>query len=120
MEPLLPREELPTLGWHNTANALAAALTLPACMATTAPEVARFDGSRVTLHAPAAPTPTRATDDTAAVCAEHSVICVRHPYSMGNGAAIKTGETTKLQADYSAVDMSALGYTHRFTLSVTY
>lgn len=49
-----------------TALALAAALTLPACMATTAPEVARFDGSRVTLHAPAAPTPTRATDDTAA------------------------------------------------------
>jgi hypothetical protein len=40
--------------------------------------------------------------------------------AFGFGAALKTGEKTKLQADYSAVDMDALGYTHRFTLSVTY
>ncbi len=31
------------------------------------------------------------TDDTEAVCAAHGVSCVSHPYSMGNGAAIKTG-----------------------------
>jgi glycosyltransferase involved in cell wall biosynthesis len=31
------------------------------------------------------------TDDTAAVCAQHSVKLIRHPYSMGNGAAIKSG-----------------------------
>jgi glycosyltransferase involved in cell wall biosynthesis len=31
------------------------------------------------------------TDDTAAVCAEHAVTRLRHPYSMGNGAAIKSG-----------------------------
>lgn len=31
------------------------------------------------------------TDDTAAVCAAAGVGCVRHPYSMGNGAAIKSG-----------------------------
>jgi glycosyltransferase involved in cell wall biosynthesis len=31
------------------------------------------------------------TDDTPAVCAEAKVRCVRHPYSKGNGAAIKTG-----------------------------
>lgn len=31
------------------------------------------------------------TDDTEAVCAEHGVRCVSHPYGMGNGAAIKTG-----------------------------
>ncbi len=38
----------------------------------------------------------------------------------GFGAALPTGETTKIQADYSAVDMEALGYVHRFTVSVTY
>lgn len=31
------------------------------------------------------------TDDTAALCQAHSVDCVTHPYSMGNGAAIKAG-----------------------------
>jgi long-subunit fatty acid transport protein len=40
--------------------------------------------------------------------------------AFGFGAALPTGETTRIQADYSAVDMSALGYVHRFTVSVTY
>ena len=40
--------------------------------------------------------------------------------AFGFGAAIRTGANTKLQADYSAVDMDALGYVHRFTLSVVY
>ena len=31
------------------------------------------------------------TDDTAAVCASHGITCLRSPYSMGNGAAIKRG-----------------------------
>jgi glycosyltransferase involved in cell wall biosynthesis len=31
------------------------------------------------------------TDDTAALCEEHKVVRVAHPYSMGNGAAIKSG-----------------------------
>jgi len=31
------------------------------------------------------------TDDTAAICAEHGVKIISHPYSMGNGAAVKTG-----------------------------
>lgn len=31
------------------------------------------------------------TDDTAALCQSHRVRTVRHPYSLGNGAAIKTG-----------------------------
>lgn len=31
------------------------------------------------------------TDETSVVCAEQGVTCIRHPYSMGNGAAIKTG-----------------------------
>lgn len=31
------------------------------------------------------------TDDTAAVCAKSNVRLLRHPYPMGNGAAIKTG-----------------------------
>jgi len=31
------------------------------------------------------------TDDTAEVCARHAVTRLRHPYSMGNGAAIKSG-----------------------------
>lgn len=30
-------------------------------------------------------------DDTAERCAENGVRCVAHPYSMGNGAAVKTG-----------------------------
>ncbi len=44
----------------------------------------------------------------------------RRRLAFGFGAALHTGEKSKLQADYSAVDMSALGYVHRFTLSVTY
>lgn len=31
------------------------------------------------------------TDGSHAICAEHGVRCVRHPYRKGNGAAIKTG-----------------------------
>ncbi|MBE0566815.1 MAG: PorV/PorQ family protein [Krumholzibacteria bacterium] len=40
--------------------------------------------------------------------------------AFGFGAAIRTGEATRLQADYSGVDMDALGYVHRFTVSVIY
>jgi len=38
----------------------------------------------------------------------------------GFGAALPTGENTRMQADYSAVDMEALGLVHRFTVSITY
>ncbi len=38
----------------------------------------------------------------------------------GFGAALPTGDGRAIQADYSAVDMEALGYVHRFTVSVTY
>lgn len=31
------------------------------------------------------------TDDTAEICRSHGVVYLRHPYSMGNGAAIKSG-----------------------------
>jgi len=31
------------------------------------------------------------TDDTPAICRAHDVVYLRHPYSMGNGAAIKSG-----------------------------
>ncbi|MDB3909610.1 glycosyltransferase family 2 protein [Gammaproteobacteria bacterium] len=31
------------------------------------------------------------TDDTLAICEQHGVTVVTHPYSKGNGAAIKTG-----------------------------
>ncbi len=31
------------------------------------------------------------SDDTFEVCGRHNALCVQHPYSMGNGAAIKTG-----------------------------
>jgi len=30
-------------------------------------------------------------DETTVVCAGHNIRCIRHPYPMGNGAAIKTG-----------------------------
>ena len=40
--------------------------------------------------------------------------------AFGFGAGLPTGETTKIAADYSAVDMDAIGYVHRFTVSVTY
>jgi len=36
------------------------------------------------------------TDDTPAVCAEHRVKHLRHPYAKGNGAAIKTGARAAL------------------------
>ncbi|NIO39684.1 MAG: glycosyltransferase, partial [Burkholderiales bacterium] len=34
------------------------------------------------------------TDDTLAVCQQHQIRVVSHPYSMGNGAAVKTGART--------------------------
>lgn len=34
------------------------------------------------------------TDDTEIICKQHNIICVTHAYSMGNGAAIKTGART--------------------------
>lgn len=34
------------------------------------------------------------TDDTLSICEEHGVSVVTHPYSKGNGAAIKTGAKT--------------------------
>jgi len=40
--------------------------------------------------------------------------------AFGFGAQIRTGETTRLRGDYSAVDMDALGYVHRFTVTVVY
>ena len=40
--------------------------------------------------------------------------------AFGFGAALPTGESNRIQADYSAVDMDALGYVHRFTVSVSY
>ncbi|MFT5232741.1 MAG: long-subunit fatty acid transport protein [Candidatus Krumholzibacteriia bacterium] len=40
--------------------------------------------------------------------------------AFGFGAALPTGDNRAIQADYSAVDMEALGYVHRFTVSVTY
>jgi hypothetical protein len=38
----------------------------------------------------------------------------------GFGAALPTGGTTKIQADYSGVDMGALGLLHRVGVSVTF
>lgn len=40
--------------------------------------------------------------------------------SFGFGAAIPTGETTRMQADYSGVDMGPLGLVHRLSLSVMF
>ena len=40
--------------------------------------------------------------------------------SFGFGAALKTSETNKIQLDYSAVDMDALQYVHRLSLTVVY
>jgi hypothetical protein len=40
--------------------------------------------------------------------------------SFGFGAALKTGQSARIQADYSAVDMGPLQYVHRFSLSVVY
>lgn len=40
--------------------------------------------------------------------------------AFGFGAALPTGETTRIQADYSGVDMGALGLLHRVSLGVTF
>ncbi len=40
--------------------------------------------------------------------------------AFGFGAALRTGESTSIRGDYSAVDMDALGYVHRFTVTVIY
>jgi hypothetical protein len=40
--------------------------------------------------------------------------------AFGFGAALPTGEKTKLQADYSGVDMGPLGLLHRMSLSVSF
>ncbi|MGD9549356.1 MAG: PorV/PorQ family protein [Candidatus Krumholzibacteriia bacterium] len=40
--------------------------------------------------------------------------------AFGFGAALPTGDTTRLQVDYSAVDMDALGYVHRMSLSIQF
>lgn len=40
--------------------------------------------------------------------------------AFGFGAQVRTGESTRLRGDYSAVDMDALGYVHRFTVTVVY
>ena len=40
--------------------------------------------------------------------------------AFGFGAALMTGEYSKLQLDYSAVDMGPLQYVHRLSLSVVY
>jgi hypothetical protein len=40
--------------------------------------------------------------------------------AFGFGAAIPTGKSSRIQADYSAVDMGPLQYVHRFSLSVVY
>jgi len=40
--------------------------------------------------------------------------------AFGFGVALKTGKTSKIGVDYSAVDMAALSYVHRFSLTVKY
>jgi hypothetical protein len=40
--------------------------------------------------------------------------------AFGFGAALSTGETSRIQADYSAVDMGPLQYVHRFSITVVY
>lgn len=41
-------------------------------------------------------------------------------WAFGFGAALATGENTKLQADYSGVDMGPLGLLHRMSLTVAF
>ncbi len=41
-------------------------------------------------------------------------------WAFGFGAAIPTGETTRIQADYSGVDMGPLGLVHRLSLTVMF
>jgi len=43
-----------------------------------------------------------------------------HGLAFGFGAALRTGEASKLQLDYSAVDMGPLQYVHRLSLTVVY
>ncbi|MDA8095563.1 MAG: glycosyltransferase family 2 protein [Betaproteobacteria bacterium] len=43
-------------------------------------------------------------DDTVAVCQEHGISVVSHPYSMGNGAAVKTGARTAKGDTYVFMD----------------
>ncbi len=38
----------------------------------------------------------------------------------GFGAALPTGQSTKMQADYSGVDMGALGLLHRMSVTVSF
>lgn len=40
--------------------------------------------------------------------------------AFGFGAAIPTGETTRLQADYSGVDMGPLGLVHRLSMTIMF
>ncbi len=40
--------------------------------------------------------------------------------AFGFGSALTSGVATRMQADYSMVDMGALGYVHRISLSVSY
>jgi glycosyltransferase involved in cell wall biosynthesis len=47
------------------------------------------------------------TDQTAQICNEHSVRRVAHPYSMGNGAAVKSG--ARLASGDTLVFMDADG-----------
>ncbi|MBU0499961.1 MAG: glycosyltransferase family 2 protein [Gammaproteobacteria bacterium] len=61
---------------RNEANALARLLPLIKQQIPDAEIIVINDGS---------------SDDTAHVAIEHDCICISHPYSMGNGAAIKTG-----------------------------
>ena len=43
-----------------------------------------------------------------------------HGIGAGFGAMVPTGENTNMVADYSAVDMDALGIAHRITVRVIY
>ncbi len=43
-----------------------------------------------------------------------------HGLAFGFGAALRSGKTSKLQLDYSAVDMGPLQYVHRLSLQVVY
>lgn len=43
-------------------------------------------------------------DDTSEVCRNNSVLCIRHPYSKGNGAAVKTGARAASAANIVFMD----------------
>ena len=40
--------------------------------------------------------------------------------AFGFGTALSTGKESRLQLDYSAVDMGPLQYVHRFTVTVVF